>query len=49
MSKEKDIVRIDLTKEQKQQVKKETGKQVEAIELTIDELEERVAPMQIQP
>lgn len=49
MSKEKDIVRIDLTKEQKQQVKKETGKQVEAIELTISELEERVAPMQIQP
>jgi hypothetical protein len=49
MSKEKDIVRIDLTKEQKQQVRKETGKQVEAIELTISELEERVAPMQIQP
>jgi hypothetical protein len=49
MSKEKEIVRIDLTKEQKQQVKKETGKQVEAIELTISELEERVAPMQINP
>ena len=49
MSNEKDIVRIDLTKEQKQQVKKETGKQVEAIELTVSELEERVAPMQIQP
>lgn len=44
MSKEKDIVRIDLTTTQKQVVKKETGKDAEAIELTVSELEERIAP-----
>ena len=48
MSKEKEIVRIDLTNEQKQQLKKETGKEVEAIELTLTELEERIAPVIIQ-
>jgi len=45
MSKEKDIVRIDLTKTQKEVVKKETGKDAEAIELTVSELEERIAPL----
>ena len=47
MSKEKEIVRIDLTNIQKQVVKKETGKDVEAIELTVSELEERIAPTRI--
>jgi uncharacterized small protein (DUF1192 family) len=45
MSKEKDIVRIDLTNVQKQIVKKETGKDAEAIELTVAELEERISPI----
>ncbi|HEV8445598.1 MAG TPA: hypothetical protein VGQ44_02215 [Gemmatimonadaceae bacterium] len=45
MSKEKETVRIDLTKTQKQNVKKETGKDVESIELTVSELEERIAPI----
>ena len=45
MSKEKDIVRLDLTKTQKEVVKKETGKDAEAIELTVSELEERIAPV----
>jgi uncharacterized small protein (DUF1192 family) len=49
MSKEKEVVRIDLTNTQKQAVKKETGKDVEAIELTVSELEERIAPVQITP
>jgi uncharacterized small protein (DUF1192 family) len=49
MSKEKDLVRIDLTNAQKEQVKKETGKQIDAIELTVSELEERVAPLMINP
>ncbi len=44
MSKEKEIIRIDLTNAQKQVVKKETGKDAEAIELTVGELEERIAP-----
>jgi hypothetical protein len=47
MSKEKDIVRIDLTNVQKQIVKKETGKDAEAIELTVAELEERISPIKV--
>lgn len=45
MSKEDEIVRIDLTTTQKEVVKKETGKDAEAIELTVSELEERIAPV----
>ena len=41
---EKDIVRIDLTDEQKDQIKAATEKSVEAIELTVQELEARIAP-----
>ena len=44
MKKEKEIVRIDLTPEQKQLVKHEIGKEAEAVELTVNELEERIAP-----
>lgn len=44
MKKEKEIVRIDLTPEQKQLVKQEIGKEAEAVELTVNELEERIAP-----
>ena len=43
---EKDIVRIDLTSSQKEQVKAKTGQHAEAIELTVQELEERIAPGQ---
>lgn len=38
------IVRIVLTPSQSEQVKARTGREAEAIELTIQELEERVAP-----
>jgi len=41
---EKEIVRIDLTTEQKEQVKAATEKSAEAIELTVQELEARIAP-----
>ena len=44
-SKETDIVRIDLTAEQKEQVKAVTEKNAEAIELTVQELEARIAPI----
>ena len=44
MKKEQEIVRIDLTPEQKDLVKKEIGKEVDAVELTVDQLEERIAP-----
>ena len=42
---EKEIIRIDLTTEQKAQVKKATDKSAEAIELTVQELEARIAPV----
>lgn len=41
---EKDIVRIDLTKQQKDQLKSVTSKDADALELTVKELEERIAP-----
>jgi hypothetical protein len=36
--------RMTLTPEQKEQIRKATGKDAEAIELTVEELEERIAP-----
>jgi uncharacterized small protein (DUF1192 family) len=45
MKKDKEIVRIELTPEQKQLVKKQTGKDAEALELSVSELEERIAPV----
>ena len=44
MKNEKEIVRIELTPDQKQLVKNETGKEGDAVELTVKELEERIAP-----
>jgi hypothetical protein len=41
----KEQVRIQLTPEQKALVKSATGKDAEAVELTVTELEERIAPM----
>lgn len=38
-------VRLELTEEQKAQVKAATGKDARAIELNAEELEERIAPM----
>ena len=42
--KQNDVVRIDLTEEQKEQVKEATEKSADAIELTVQELEARIAP-----
>jgi uncharacterized small protein (DUF1192 family) len=47
MKKEQEIVRIDLTPEQKDLVKQEIGQEVESVELTVSELEERIAPRPI--
>ncbi len=43
--KETDVVRIDLTPDQKAQVKEATEKNADAIELTVQELEARIAPV----
>jgi len=47
MSNAKEQVRIQLTPEQKAQVKNAAGKNAETVELTATELEERIAPMRI--
>jgi hypothetical protein len=39
-----DRIRIDLTKEQQDQIRQEAGYDAQAIELDIQELEQRVAP-----
>jgi hypothetical protein len=44
-NKETQIVRIDLTSEQKEQVKAATDQNADAIELTVQELEARIAPI----
>jgi uncharacterized small protein (DUF1192 family) len=44
MSDQKQI-RLELTEEQKAQVKAATGKDARALELGVQELEERIAPM----
>ena len=46
-SNEKGIVRIELTNEQKEQVKEITKQNAEAIELTVEELEQRIAPIML--
>ena len=45
----KDQIRIELTKEQKDQVRKATGKDAEAVELSVEELEDRIAPAKVIP
>jgi len=47
MKSDKEIVRIEFTPEQKQLVKKEIGKDAEAVELTAQELEERISPIKL--
>jgi uncharacterized small protein (DUF1192 family) len=37
--------RLTLTPEQKDEIRKATGKDAEVIELSVEELEERIAPM----
>jgi hypothetical protein len=43
----KEQFRIHLTPEQKNQVRNATGKDAEAVELSVEELEERIAPTKI--
>lgn len=43
----KKTIRIELTDEQKRQIRSKTGKDAKAIELSSEELEERVSPAQM--
>jgi uncharacterized small protein (DUF1192 family) len=49
MSNPKEQFRIKLTDEQKSQVKSATGKEADAVELSVEELEERIAPATLKP
>ena len=44
MSNYKDSVKLDLTPEQKAMIKNTTGKNADAVEFSVTELEERIAP-----
>jgi len=44
MKDNKNVVRINLTSTQKDQLKNQTGKDAESIELSVTELEERIVP-----
>ena len=44
MDKNQKLFKIELTEAQKAQVKAVTGKDAENVELTVEELEERIAP-----
>lgn len=41
----KDRIRIELTDEQKKQIKEASGEDVSAIEFTVQELEQRITPL----
>ena len=49
MSDSKSPFRIELTPEQKAKVRNATGKDAEAVELSVEELEERIAPRKVLP
>ncbi len=49
MSNPNQPVRIKLTAEQKELIWKVTGMKAEALELTAEELEQRIAPVRIAP
>jgi hypothetical protein len=49
MAESKGKVRIELTPEQQAKVRKAIGKDAEAVELSVEELEERIAPLYRQP
>jgi hypothetical protein len=43
----KPTIRIELTEQQKEQVKQLTGKAVQALELTAEELDDRTSPSRV--
>jgi len=45
MAKQRNLVRLTLSPEQQEEIKRATGKDAETIELTIEELEARIVPV----
>ena len=48
MSKDREPIHLTLTPEQQAMVKQATGKDATALELTVQELEERIAPGKVR-
>jgi uncharacterized small protein (DUF1192 family) len=46
-SEQKDIVRIELTEEQKKLLREQTGQEAAVIEFSVEELEQRIAPLKM--
>ena len=44
-----DQIRIELTPEQKANIRNTTGKDADAVEFTVEELEARIAPAKVFP
>lgn len=49
MASSKENIRLTLTPEQKEMIKNSTGKDAEAVEFSVQELEERIAPGNLFP
>jgi len=47
MANKSEMVRLKLTPEQQNEVRQATGKDAEVIELSVQELEERISPMKV--
>jgi hypothetical protein len=47
MTNPKDQFRIELTPDQKANIRNATGKDAEVVELSVEELEERIAPTKV--
>jgi hypothetical protein len=45
--KSRKTVRIELTDDQKKAIREQTGEEIETVELTLEELEQRVVPRSI--
>ena len=43
----KNTVRIELTEEQRKQLREQTGQDLDTVELTVEQLEDRIAPRSI--
>ena len=44
---QKNTVRIELTEEQRKQLRDQTGQDLDTVELTVEQLEDRIAPRSI--
>ena len=44
---QKNTVRIELTEEQRKQLRDQTGQDLDTVELTVEQLEDRIAPRSV--